>query len=72
MREPGRDAAALLRLLKEADVLDGQKGDPHSFRASGQLRQPLVLISAEGELLGEAPVRGAPLAEWLCTDYNAR
>ena len=60
MREPGSDAAALLRLLKEADGLDGQKGDPHSFRASGQLRQPLVLIGPDGELLGEAPVRGAP------------
>lgn len=60
MREPGSDAAALLRLLKEADGLDGQKGDPHSFRASGQLRQPLVLIGPDGGLLGEAPVRGAP------------
>ena len=60
MREPGANASELLRLLKEADGLDGQKGDPHSFRASGQLRQPLVLVGANGELLGEAPVRGAP------------
>lgn len=59
MREPGANASELLRLLKEADGLDGQKGDPHSFRASGQLRQPLVLVGANGELLGEAPVRGA-------------
>lgn len=59
MREPGADGAALLRLLKEADGLDGQKGDPHSFRSSGQLRQPLVLVGPDGELLGEAPVRGA-------------
>lgn len=59
MREPGADAGALLRILKEADGLDGQKGDPHSFRASGQLRQPLVLVGEGGELLGEAPVRGA-------------
>lgn len=59
MREPGADAASLLRLLKQADGLDGQKGDPHSFRASGQLRQPLVLVDADGNLLGEAPVRGA-------------
>ena len=34
MREPDTDAESLLRLLKEADGLDGQKGDPHSFRAS--------------------------------------
>ena len=60
MREPSVDADGLLRLLKEADGLDGQKGDPHSFRPSGQLRQPLVLVGANGELLGEAPVRGAP------------
>ena len=60
MRDQNRDAASLLRSLKAADGLDGQKGDPHSFRASGQLRQPLVLVSPDGGLLGEAPVRGAP------------
>ena len=60
MRDPSSDAGALLGALKEADGLDGQKGDPHSFRASGQLRQPLVLVDPSGDLLGEAPVRGAP------------
>ena len=59
MREPESNAAALLESLKQADGLDGQKGDPHSFRASGQLRQPLVLVGPAGDLLGEAPVRGA-------------
>ena len=59
MRQPASDAAALLESLKQADGLDGQKGDPHSFRASGQLRQPLVIVGPAGELLGEAPVRGA-------------
>ena len=59
MRNPGSDAAGLLRSLKEADGLDGQKGDPHSFRSSGQLRQPLLIVGPAGELLGEAPVRGA-------------
>ena len=59
MRAPGSDAAALLSSLRQADGLDGQKGDPHSFRASGQLRQPLVLVGPDGGLLGEAPVRGA-------------
>ena len=59
MRAPGSDGVALLRLLKDADGLDCQKGDPHSFRASGQLRQPLVLVDPDGALLGEAPVRGA-------------
>ncbi|MCY4188310.1 MAG: hypothetical protein OXD30_07480 [Bryobacterales bacterium] len=59
LRAPAADGAALLAALKRADGLDGQKGDPHSFRASGQLRQPLVLVGPAGELLGEAPVRGA-------------
>lgn len=59
MREPASDGAALLEALKQADGLDGQKGDPHSFRSSGQLRQPLVLVGPAGDLLGEAPVRGA-------------
>ena len=59
MRDPSADAAVLLHSLKQAEALDGQKGDPHSFRASGQLRQPLVLVGPEGQLLGEAPVRGA-------------
>ena len=59
MRAPTSDGAALLEALKLADGLDGQKGDPHSFRASGQLRQPLVLVGPTGDLLGEAPVRGA-------------
>ncbi len=58
MRHPGADAATLLRLLKTSDGFDGQKGDPHSFRASGQLRQPLVLVGPDGSLFGEAPVRG--------------
>ncbi len=58
MREPSADAASLLRLIKQADGFDGQKGDAHSFRDSGQLSQPLVLVGPDGELLGEAPVRG--------------
>ncbi len=60
MREPGAGPRELLAALKRADGLDGQKGDPHSFRASGQLRQGLVFVSPDDDLLGEAPVRGAP------------
>lgn len=58
MRHPAADGPALVGLLKAADGFDGQKGDPQSFRASGQLRQPLVLVGPSGALLGEAPVRG--------------
>ncbi len=57
MRNPGADSVKLLQLLKE-DEFDGQKGDPHSFRKNGQLRQPLMIVSDKGKLLGEAPVRG--------------
>ncbi|MDY6982158.1 MAG: hypothetical protein SV422_03630, partial [Pseudomonadota bacterium] len=39
-------------------VFDGQKGLNQTFRNNGQLRQPLLLVDANGELLGEAPVRG--------------
>lgn len=59
MRERSESPSALLRDLKAAEGLDGQKGDPQSFRASGQLRQGLVLVDPDGKLLGEAPVRGA-------------
>lgn len=57
MRNPDADSQKLLQLLKE-DEFDGQKGDPHSFRENGQLRQPLVIVATDGKLLGEAPVRG--------------
>lgn len=58
MRHPGANPTTLLRLLKTSEGFDGQKGDPHSFRVSGQLRQPLVLVGPDGSLFGEAPVRG--------------
>ena len=54
LREPG----ALLEYLKTALSFDGQKGLDMDFRATGQLRQPLLLADPGGKLLGEAPVRG--------------
>jgi len=52
--------AALLRRLWDGFFFDGQKGAALSFRATGQLRQPVLLVQDEdGQLLGEAPVRGA-------------
>ena len=57
MRNTDAGPAELVALLKDGEF-DGQKGDPHSFRKNGQLRQPLMIISSTGELLGEAPVRG--------------
>lgn len=51
------DAAALLDFLKTRLSFDGQKGVDMNFRPTGQLRQTL-LITEQGKLVGEAPVRG--------------
>lgn len=47
----------ILVFLKNQIEFDGQKGLPHTFRDTGQLQQPLLLVE-HGELVGEAPVRG--------------
>lgn len=52
------DPAALLTHLRADLSFDGQKGLDLDFRDTGQLRQPVLLTDAAGELLGEAPVRG--------------
>lgn len=57
-RTQSGEATAVLRYLREEMEFDGNKGPAHSFRATGQLRQPLM-IAVENELAGEAPVRGA-------------
>jgi hypothetical protein len=47
----------ILTYLREDIEFDGQKGIAHTFRDTGQLRQPLLMVVA-GKLVGEAPVRG--------------
>ncbi len=56
-REQTTAAAEILNFSKNKLEFDGQKGILMNFRKTGQLRQPL-LISEQGKLLGEAPVRG--------------
>lgn len=56
-RENIRDPAQLLQYLKSDLLFDGQMGIEMNFRATGQLRQPLLLIE-DGKIAGEAPVRG--------------
>lgn len=51
------DPGTLLAFLRDDLRFDGQKGAEMSFRASGQLRQPMLLVE-DGRLVGEAPVRG--------------
>lgn len=57
VRTTNADPPTALAYLRDALVFDGQKGIALTFHPSGQLRQPLLLV-AEGELVGEAPVRG--------------
>ena len=54
---------AMLGFLKTGLAFDGQKGLDLDFRDTGQLRQLLLITGPEGELLGEAPVRGVAAAD---------
>jgi hypothetical protein len=49
--------ARILAYLRQNLEFDGQKGVQHTFRDTGQLRQPLLIVQ-DGEVVGEAPVRG--------------
>jgi hypothetical protein len=51
------ETAKLLQFIKTKLAFDGQKGMSLSFRDTGQLRQPLLLIDNE-KIAAEAPVRG--------------
>ena len=50
-------AASVARYLRTQLEFDGQKGVALSFRPTGQLRQPLLLVEG-GQIVGQAPVRG--------------
>jgi ABC-type branched-subunit amino acid transport system substrate-binding protein len=52
------EPARILAYLRHEMEFDGQKGMPHTFRDTGQLRQPLLIVQ-DGKIVGEAPVRGA-------------
>jgi len=56
-RTQSSDPKVITAYLREEMEFDGQKGAPHTFRDTGQLRQPLLMVAA-GKLVGEAPVRG--------------
>ena len=56
-REATTDPVALLNHLKTNLSFDGQKGLDMNFRETGQLRQPILIIS-DNKPVGEAPVRG--------------
>ncbi|MEQ8234244.1 MAG: hypothetical protein RLW61_01330 [Gammaproteobacteria bacterium] len=49
--------AQVLGHIRGDIAFDGQKGADMSFRETGQLRQPLLLVESDA-IVGEAPVRG--------------
>ena len=51
------EPARLLAYLRNDMAFDGQKGVPQTFRDTGQMRQPLLLVE-DYKLVGEAPVPG--------------
>ena len=57
VRGRSADPVEILAYLREEMEFDGQKGVPHSFRETGQLGQPLLIVEG-GKLVAEAPVRG--------------
>lgn len=58
---PEATGEELIAYFREDMEFDGQKGDYVTFRETGQLRQPLLVVE-DGELAGEAPVRGVAAA----------
>lgn len=57
VRAQTADSVKLIEILQTDLAFDGQKGVDMSFRDTGQLRQPLLLVE-DGRIVGEAPVRG--------------
>jgi ABC-type branched-subunit amino acid transport system substrate-binding protein len=56
-QNPDASPAELISYLRQDMEFDGQKGAYMTFAASGQLLQPLLVV-VDGNLAGEAPVRG--------------
>jgi hypothetical protein len=57
VRQPALSGTRLIEELQTNLAFDGQKGIGMSFRETGQLRQPLLLVEND-KIVGEAPVRG--------------
>lgn len=61
---PDASGTELISYLREVMEFDGQKGAYVTFRPTGQLRQPLLIVE-DGKLAGEAPVRGVAASDDL-------
>lgn len=57
-RTQNTDSAAMLDYLRHDLSFDGQKGDSATFRDTGQLRQIILLVDENNEIVAEAPLRG--------------
>lgn len=57
-RTQNTDGDVMLTFLKNDLSFDGQKGDTATFRDSGQLRQIVLLIDEDNNIVAEAPLRG--------------
>jgi hypothetical protein len=57
-RTQNPEAAAMLDYLKNELAFDGQKGDEATFRDTGQLRQIVLLVDQDNNIVAEAPLRG--------------
>lgn len=56
-RDNIQESAKMLDFLKNKLVFDGQKGINMTFKKTGQLRQPILMIEND-KIVAEAPVRG--------------
>lgn len=61
---PDGTVAERLNYIRAELEFDGQKGAFMTFRETGQLRQPLLIVE-NGKLAGEAPVRGVAASDEL-------
>ncbi len=61
---PEASPEELIAYFRNEMEFDGVKGAHSTFRETGQLRQPLLMV-VNGELAGEAPVRGVAQSDDL-------
>ena len=58
VRTSSNDPKVLLEFMQKDLVFDGNKGVKMTFRSTGQLRQLLLLVDEDDNIVGEAPVVG--------------
>ena len=64
VNNPEASSTELIAYFRDELEFDAQKGVFSTFRATGQMRQALLIV-ADGKLAGEAPVRGVAASDDL-------